>query len=561
MGQFTGTLTLGTTTLTSMGDYDVFVARLSATGQWQWAQRVGSPSADTGEGIAVDAAGNVLISGSWATSPFVAKFTSAGVPQWVTQVAGKGYAYRVALAADGTAYAAGTVLGTASFGATSVTSVGYAGAFVARLDASGQWQWVRAVGGSGASSILGLAVDNQDRLLVGGNFETQAVFGSQTLTTATGVRAAFVAQLTSQGQWQWVRQSEGNGYAEAQGLTVDSQANVWITGPFFGGNVAFGPTELTHVGTGANAYVAKLDSDGQWQWARAATGAGGGDVGWAVATDPNGNGYVTGVFNSSSLALEGLPALAHSSQPAEDLFVSQLDANGTWQWALAAGDGTTGTVGYGIAVDAQRNLTVLGHFRGAALDLGGLRVSAGNAGTGSVGYVARLAASAWTNLPTLRAHPQADGSTLLTSSAPSGNQFYRNQQPLAGATGTSYRVASGASGAYTVQTTAAGFRPTASAPVQVGAVVTKAVEPHATAGWSVYPNPGAGGQVTVQLAGQQSSGQIQLLNVMGQLLYTCPLRTRPDGRQTLELGKFGAGSYLLRLVTGQQTSTQRVHWQ
>lgn len=85
MGNFSGTLVLGTTTLVAAGFYDVFVAKRSAsTGAWLWAVQVGGSGTDRGYAIAADAAGNGLVTGSFlysasfATTPTITSLTSAG---------------------------------------------------------------------------------------------------------------------------------------------------------------------------------------------------------------------------------------------------------------------------------------------------------------------------------------------------------------------------------------------------------------------------------------------------------------------------------------------------
>ena len=55
---------LGTTTLVSAGFRDFFVAkRAGSTGAWLWAVRAGDSGDDYGIGVAVDAAGNALVTG------------------------------------------------------------------------------------------------------------------------------------------------------------------------------------------------------------------------------------------------------------------------------------------------------------------------------------------------------------------------------------------------------------------------------------------------------------------------------------------------------------------
>jgi hypothetical protein len=87
-GDFQGTVDFdpgpGTSDLTSAGERDVFVSKLDPAGNLVWAQSVGSTIADRGRSIAVDGSGNVLTTGSFAsTADFdpgagISNLTSAG---------------------------------------------------------------------------------------------------------------------------------------------------------------------------------------------------------------------------------------------------------------------------------------------------------------------------------------------------------------------------------------------------------------------------------------------------------------------------------------------------
>ena len=62
-GYFYGSATFGTTTLTSSGGSDIFVAKLDINGNWLWAKKAGGTDYDYGNGIAVDANGNSYVTG------------------------------------------------------------------------------------------------------------------------------------------------------------------------------------------------------------------------------------------------------------------------------------------------------------------------------------------------------------------------------------------------------------------------------------------------------------------------------------------------------------------
>ncbi|WP_437725767.1 hypothetical protein [Sorangium sp. So ce861] len=70
IGSFEGTVDLGTGPLTSAGDSDVFLLKLDPTGAPLWSKRFGTPLRETGDALAIDGNGNVLIVGNYAADRY-----------------------------------------------------------------------------------------------------------------------------------------------------------------------------------------------------------------------------------------------------------------------------------------------------------------------------------------------------------------------------------------------------------------------------------------------------------------------------------------------------------
>ena len=117
------------------------------------------------------------------------------------------------------------------------------------------------------------------------------------------------------------------------GITPLSDGSSIVTG-FFNGTASFGGTTLTSAGSG-DVFIAKLNADGSYAWAKSAGGTGS-DNGWAVTPLSNGSSFVTGSFDTSasfySASFYGSGTLSGAGD--DDVFVALLDSNGNWASAI-----------------------------------------------------------------------------------------------------------------------------------------------------------------------------------------------------------------------------------
>jgi len=77
-GIFSGTVSFGSTTLSSRGGSDVFVAKMNANGNTQWVKQAGSTSDDNVESISNNGGGGALITGSHGFETILEPFTLTG---------------------------------------------------------------------------------------------------------------------------------------------------------------------------------------------------------------------------------------------------------------------------------------------------------------------------------------------------------------------------------------------------------------------------------------------------------------------------------------------------
>ncbi|MBC7448105.1 MAG: T9SS type A sorting domain-containing protein [Hymenobacteraceae bacterium] len=290
-GNFRDTLTFGATTLLTSGrTYEAYVARLSATGAWQWAV---ATAGSTGTGgftgpnaydytrgtrIGIDAAGNALVTGYFArgltlgtltlsrrdtigTDPFVAKLNPAGVWMWATTISRPttwgANLNGLLVDAAGNLLLTGSVVGPVTLGSITLTSPpGLARAYVAKLSAAGTWLWASASDGGGNAQMidggLALAVDAAGQVLVAG-------YAAHVAPGIPYNSLPLVAKLSSTGAWGWRATGSVNSprdYAVCFGLGFTPAGDVQVAG-LFKGTTTLGTTSITSLDSGS-VFIATL---------------------------------------------------------------------------------------------------------------------------------------------------------------------------------------------------------------------------------------------------------------------------------------------------------------
>ncbi len=375
IGDFSGQAVFGDITLTSAGETDIFLVKYDQNGAVQWARRAGGVGADAGNHVAVDAAGNVHITGWFRDSAtfgsvtltntgeytaFVARYDASGNLRWAVRPDRSQYSYGSAVAVDsfGNVLVAGTYEGAMRFNQTELRAVGKTDAFLAKLDSNGRATWALTAGGGGEDFAAGVALDASGNPHLAGSFSGNAWFGRNYLSSL-GESDIFVAKFDKSGVLQWARSGGGRGSDFCGAVAVDRTGAVVVVGDFER-TAAMGGQLLTSLG-GADIFVARYTADGQPSWAQRAGGAGM-DSAYSVAVDAAGNIHVGGEFEAKSGFGE---AAALMSFGESDIFVAKYASTGAMNWVKKFGGVGYDTSG-ALALDGSGAVHVTGGFAGDA---------------------------------------------------------------------------------------------------------------------------------------------------------------------------------------------------
>lgn len=564
-GNFSGTTTFDASVpivIASKGANDVFITKHDASGTLVWAKQIGGTSDDLVRGIAVDK-DYVYITGNYnftcdfdpagsttlnLTSAgigdiFVAKYeTSSGNVVWAKSMGGasQDLGFGIAVDKDGYVYTTGNFAGSCDFnpgaGTSTLGSVGSSDIFISKLDKDGIFEWAKSMGSTGADGGVGIELDHMGDPIIGGSFVLTADFdpsAGTTNLTSLGSNDIFVTKFNSMGLMQWVKQIGGTGSEYLECMTTDKWGNILYTTQY-GDGADFDPGTAIFNLTGlGNIAVSKLKNNGDFAWAKKIITVDDDERCKSVAADTFGSVYMAGDFYGVADFDPGAGTANLTSAGSADVFVSKLDSNGNYSWAVGFG-GTAADIGNGIAVASNGSVYTTGSYFGTCDFDPSTGTSNLTAAGGNDVFVHKLSQCLINN------------TTTLTVSTISANMSGASYQWVNCATG--YSTIAGA--------TAQSFTPTVSGNYAV--IITNGTTCKDTSDCvtvtptginenilanevNLYPNPA---QNTVSLTNLPKEGSIKLINVLGTVVTEVKINA---ATMSIDLSNYNNGLYFLHI--------------
>lgn len=359
-----------------------------------WAISVGDENSDGGRAVVVDSVGNSYVTGSFngtadfdpssatfnlsttgLSDVFIAKYDPDGNFLWAKKMGGLYWDFATAIALDtaGNIFITGAYRNTCDFdpgiGVANITSNGWYSIFIAKYDNDGNYQWVHGIGGLANDIGMGIKTDIHGSVYATGQFRSAVDFDpsdEEHILTSQGNNETYLVKFDSNGIFQWAHSFGNTLYDSGNGLIIDSEDNVFLTGNYQGW-VDFDPSEDTaSLSSNGNQdiFIAKYSSSGEYLWAKS-IGWWDGETGNSVALDHEGNLLVTGRFGDSGGAIDFDPGPDSSMllcQGYNDVFIAKYDTDGNHIWSKSIGAEEDDT-GYSIDCDDQGNVFIGGNFK------------------------------------------------------------------------------------------------------------------------------------------------------------------------------------------------------
>lgn len=376
---------------TSVGFSDIFIQKLDRNGNLIWAKHYGAPGTNLGTGIITDAQGNVYATGQFENTVtfdpgnptstltsfgmadiFLLKLDAAGNFLWVKQMGGTNYDANMAITLDpeGNIYTTGHFSGIADFdpssGEANLSAIRNNDVFVQKLDNNGNLLWVKQMGGRGFEYGISIKTDAVGNVYTAGYFQNTVDFdpGSGIVNlTSNGKFDVFVQKLDPSGGFLWAKQIGGTGDDRVHQMTIDDNANIYLTG-FFEDTVDFDPGSetLNYNSNGLkDIFILKLNTDGEFIWAKQIGGSSN-DEGKSIAINSTGGVFISGHFaDTVDFNPKGENTIFTTLSPS-DIFILQLNADGDFIWAKQF-EGPLDDTGVSLTTDGDDILYSTGIFR------------------------------------------------------------------------------------------------------------------------------------------------------------------------------------------------------
>ncbi len=371
-----------------------FAGQVWAAANLNFVKKNGGILEDSSVALIVDSSGNIYTTGyfegtvdfdpgagtsnltSNGLDAYISKLDSSGNFVWVKHFSGDGYAfpYSIYLDSSGNIYTTGYFQNTVDFdpgaGTSNLTPAGSDDIYISKLDSSGNFVWVKAIGAGNQDKGVSINVDSNNYVYITGTFQTGPVDfdpGVGTSNLTAGSVDGFILKLDSDGDFVWVKHLQGNsGEVNPASIKIDSSGNIYTVGDFrytADFDPGAGTTNLNTGGDLNGTFILKLNSSGDFVFVKQIIGVES-NSGYSINLDSLGNIYTSGKFRNTTDFDPGAGTTELTSTLNANGYILKLDSSGNFVWVKSfVGEDDDTPVKY-IFFDADDDIYATGDFFG-----------------------------------------------------------------------------------------------------------------------------------------------------------------------------------------------------
>jgi gliding motility-associated-like protein len=435
--------------------------------------------------------------------------------QWVNQLEGSNdqFGQSTGTDASGNVYSAGYFFADIdldpSVGTDVYTSNGQQDIYINKLDLSGNYLWGLTLGADLRDRCNDIFVDDAGNVYATGYFEDTVDFDpgtGQSLLTADGARDVYVLKLDPSGALLWAKRFGGTLDGEGVSIKANENSEVFVSG-LFQGTYDFDPTsgsELLTAQGSRDAFVMKLNSDGNLNWVKQFRGLGN-EYGMALDYTSTGELFISGFYSGTVDLDPSGSSQFFTSNGSFDLYAMKLSQTGGLVWARSFG-GTAQERGEGVTVDNNDDFYISGRFQNTVNFDPGLTNTSLTAGGGLDGYLLKLDNNGnfqWVN----HVESTANCITFRVVKGPAGNiystGYFGGSTNFISQSGTTNIVAGGGNDGFIHKVDPAGNEIWLY--TQAGGGGSSPIDVHVSDDWSVYTTGFFDGTVDFDPSGSNTS--------------------------------------------------------
>ena len=412
VGQIYGTGTYnfgnGVSAAATNANRSIVLVKYNGFGLAQWARTVNSPGAWS-EFYSVSAApdGSVYAAGAIVGYSFTAdfgngvtvthqggmtdshtvllvKYNSSGVAQWARTTAQTGGSifHSVAVASDGSVYAAGEIWGFGAYdfgNSVSAAGTGSINVVLVKYNSSGVAQWARTPAGDNYNSWFNsVAVASDGSVYAAGTISAGGFtydFGNNVIVTGpdsvTAGQAIVLVKYNSAGLAQWAKTTTtANVESIFNGVSVASDGSVYVAGEIYGtstynfGNSVF----ASGMDIDENIVLVKYSSSGTTLWARTVAAASSHSGFTSVSVASDGSVYAAGYIVETGSYNFGNSVTAAGTSSGSNIVLVKYDSTGVAQLARTVTGGSGASSFAGVSAAPDGSVCAAGNIVGDAGD-------------------------------------------------------------------------------------------------------------------------------------------------------------------------------------------------
>jgi hypothetical protein len=467
---------------------------------------------------------------------YLSKYDAAGNLKWSRNATGINNTWGMKMAIDTSAnlFATGEFIDTAYhphsfFGADTIKGNALKQVFIVSYDSTGMVRWITTAKGLNANLyVSGITTDAFGNTYITGQFNGTAKFDTNTVYSS-GNGDFYLAKYNASGKVVWVRTSGANGIGIAFSSTTSM---IYLTGTYIN-SATFGNTTLNSVSNSMDIFLAAIDTSGAWIWAKSAGGLWDDEV-KGISTDASGNVFITGYLAPSSYAVFGSDTVSANTY---DLFIAKYSSSGSVLWAESAGGSGIDDVN-GITNDNAGNVYLTGDFQGTA--------TFGSHSFSAVGFDIFVSkySSTGTILGSTRAGGNSDDFAFSIAVDNMGGLYITGSFKDTSTFGSFHLNSAGGADIFVAKTG-----------MNVG---INEVNTSNNSNFNVYPNPSTG-LLTVNYSSKENTTlNIQLTNLEGQIIYSEQKQLDGIYNQNLDFSSLAKGIYFLEIITNKETLVKKI---